>query len=212
MFSRSGDTNRLLRRMLDVRKRKKSKMAQNEETSLITDRCLIQQEVLYGVYLKDVSMTQRIFSQMLLSYLHFVDPTTVFCYAIWFRKRPIHYVALCLHFMSTCSWIPKNCIKLAVRILYRSRTKLVYFILFLFQVGRHHVSCARLYFPGYYLSTYFWLMAAIFDFSLIRTSDSLRSSLVVSTDLENMGTAVGILLLAVVYRSRDTRYFISTSG
>jgi len=100
--------------------------------------------------------------------------------------------------MSTCSWIPKNCIELAVRILYLLRTKLVYFILFLFQVGRHQVSCARLYFPGYDLSTYFRLMAAIFDFSLIRTSDSLRSSLVVSTDLENTGIAVGILLLSCI--------------
>jgi len=38
-------------------------------------------------------------------------------------------------------------------------------------------------------------MEAIFDFSLIRTSDSLRSCLVVSPYLENMGIAVGILLL-----------------
>jgi len=37
-------------------------------------------------------------------------------------------------------------------------------------------------------------MAAMFDFFLIRTSYSLRSSLVVSTDLENWGTAVGIPL------------------
>jgi len=39
-------------------------------------------------------------------------------------------------------------------------------------------------------------MAAIFDFSLIRTSDSLRGSLVVSLDLKNMGIAVGISLLS----------------
>ena len=37
---------------------------------------------------------------------------------------------------------------------------------------------------------YFRLMAAIFDFSLIRTSGSLRSSLVVLPDVENMGIAV----------------------
>jgi len=98
--------------------------------------------------------------------------------------------------MSTCSWINKNCIELAVRILYRR--KLVYFILFLFQVDRHHVSCARLFFPRYDLITYFRLMTAIFDFSLIRTSDSLRSSLVVSPHLENMGTAVGIPLLSCI--------------
>jgi len=41
-------------------------------------------------------------------------------------------------------------------------------------------------------------MAAIFDFSLIRTSDSLRSSLVVSLDLKNMTIAVGILLLSCI--------------
>jgi len=94
--------------------------------------------------------------------------------------------------------VPKYCIELAVRILYLSRTKLVYLILFLSQVGRHHVSCARLYLSGYDLSTYFRLMAAIFDFSLICTSDSLRSSLIVSSDLENMGIAVGISLLLCI--------------
>jgi len=41
-------------------------------------------------------------------------------------------------------------------------------------------------------------MAAIFDFSLICTSDSLWGSLVVSTDLENMGIAVGISLLSCI--------------
>jgi len=41
-------------------------------------------------------------------------------------------------------------------------------------------------------------MAPIFDFSLIRTSDSLRSSLVVSTYLGNMGTAVGITLQSCI--------------
>jgi len=41
-------------------------------------------------------------------------------------------------------------------------------------------------------------MAAIFDFSLLRTSDSLRGSLVVSTDLENIGTAVGMPLLSCI--------------
>jgi len=45
---------------------------------------------------------------------------------------------------------------------------------------------------------YFRLMAAIFDFSLIRTSDSLRSSLVVSPDLENMSIAVGISLISCI--------------
>jgi len=41
-------------------------------------------------------------------------------------------------------------------------------------------------------------MAAIFDFSLISTFDSLRSSLVVSPDLENMGIAVEISLLSCI--------------
>jgi len=41
-------------------------------------------------------------------------------------------------------------------------------------------------------------MAAIFDYSLIRTSDSLRGSLVVSPNLENMGIAVGISLLSCI--------------
>jgi len=41
-------------------------------------------------------------------------------------------------------------------------------------------------------------MAAIFDLSLLRTSDSLRGSLVVSPDLENMGIAVGISLLSCI--------------
>jgi len=41
-------------------------------------------------------------------------------------------------------------------------------------------------------------MAAIFDFSLIRTSDSLWGSLVVSPDLENMGIAVEISLLSSI--------------
>jgi len=41
-------------------------------------------------------------------------------------------------------------------------------------------------------------MPAIFDFSFIHTSDSLRSSLVVSPDHENMGIAVGISLLSCI--------------
>jgi len=41
-------------------------------------------------------------------------------------------------------------------------------------------------------------MAAIFDFSFIRTSDSLRSSLVVSPDLENIGIIVGITFLSCI--------------
>jgi len=45
---------------------------------------------------------------------------------------------------------------------------------------------------------YFRLMAAIVELSLIRTSDSLRGSLVVSPDLENMGIAVGISLLSCI--------------
>ena len=39
-------------------------------------------------------------------------------------------------------------------------------------------------------------MAAIFDLPLIHTSGSLRRSLVVLPDPENMGPAVGILLLS----------------
>jgi len=41
-------------------------------------------------------------------------------------------------------------------------------------------------------------MTAIFDFFLIRTSDSLWSSLVVSSNLENMGIAVEISLLSCI--------------
>jgi len=73
---------------------------------------------------------------------------------------------------------------------------MVYLILFLFQVGRHHVSCARLYFSDYDLCTYFRLMAAIFDISFIRTSDILPSSLVVPPDRDNMGIAVGITFVS----------------
>jgi len=54
MFSTSGNTIRLFRRMLDVRKGINQRWRQIEETSLITDRCLVQQEVLCGVHLKDV--------------------------------------------------------------------------------------------------------------------------------------------------------------
>jgi len=43
---------------------------------------------------------------------------------------------------------------------------------------------------------YFWSMAAIFDFSHVRTSDSLRNSLFASLDIENMGIAVGISLIS----------------
>jgi len=46
---------------------------QNGEISLITDRCLVQQEVLYGTHLNDVSMTQRIFSQMPLCSVHLLS-------------------------------------------------------------------------------------------------------------------------------------------
>jgi len=45
---------------------------------------------------------------------------------------------------------------------------------------------------------YFRLMAAIFDFSIVRTSDSLRGSLIVSSDLENMGIDVGISFLSCI--------------
>ena len=44
----------------------------------------------------------------------------------------------------------------------------------------------------------FRLMAAIFDFSLIQTSDSLRSSLVLLSDPENMVIAVEISLLSCI--------------
>ena len=43
---------------------------------------------------------------------------------------------------------------------------------------------------------YFRLMAAIFDFRLTRTSDSVPTSLSVLPDPENMGLAVGISLLS----------------
>jgi len=41
-------------------------------------------------------------------------------------------------------------------------------------------------------------MAAICDFSLFRTSEILRSSLIGLPDLENMGIAVGISLLSCI--------------
>jgi len=71
------------------RKERNQRWRQHEETSLITGRRLVLQEVLYGAHLKDVSrpMTHRIVSQMLLCLVHttaindinFVDPTT----SIW---------------------------------------------------------------------------------------------------------------------------------
>jgi len=45
---------------------------------------------------------------------------------------------------------------------------------------------------------YFRLQAAIFDLSPVRTSGILRSTSVVLPDLENMGIAVGILLLTCI--------------
>jgi len=60
-----------LQRMKNARcAEKDQRWRQNEETRLITDRCLVQRKVLYGAYLKDVSMTQRIFSQMPSSLVH----------------------------------------------------------------------------------------------------------------------------------------------
>jgi len=62
---------------------------QNEESRLITDRCLVLQEVLKGAHLKDVSMTQRIFSQNAIMFgasvifiLLTLLPVPVFGYAI----------------------------------------------------------------------------------------------------------------------------------
>jgi len=49
-----------------------------------------------------------------------------------------------------------------------------------------------------FFHSYFQLMAAIFDFSLFRTSGILRSSLIGLSDLENMGIAVGISLLSCI--------------
>ena len=49
-------------------------------------------------------------------------------------------------------------------------------------------------------------MAAIFDFSLIRTSGSARGTLVVLPDLENMDMAVGILLLSFM----ETEIYVMT--
>jgi len=89
-------------------------------------------------------MTQRIFSQMLLSLVHLLSS---FCrsyyqyFAVLFALAnglPICWTVFAL--ISTCSWIPTNWIELAVWIVYLIRTNLVYFILFLFQVGRLHVS------------------------------------------------------------------------
>jgi len=121
----------------------------------------------------------------------------VFGYAIWFRKRPTH-ISVCIR--TLCPRVAeytqlyrasrKNSISITDKIG-------IHYIIS-FSNWRHHVSCAGPYFPGYDLSTYFRLMAAIFDLSLIRTSDSLRSSLVVSPDLENMGIAVGISLLSCI--------------
>ena len=69
------------------------------------------------------------------------------------------------------------------------------------------VRCYRVHKLSYTLfSIYFQLMAAIFDFPLIRTLGSLPSSLVVLPDRENMGIAVGISLLS---RIRAEIYVIS---
>jgi len=45
---------------------------------------------------------------------------------------------------------------------------------------------------------YFRLMSAIFDFSFFKTWGIIRSSLIGLPDLENMGIAVGILLISYI--------------
>ena len=45
---------------------------------------------------------------------------------------------------------------------------------------------------------HFWFMSAIFDFQHSQTSDSIRTSLSVLPDLENMDKAVGISLLSCI--------------
>ena len=47
---------------------------------------------------------------------------------------------------------------------------------------------------------YFRLMAAIFDFRRVQTSDSIPTSLFVLPDPENMGIAVGISLTELKLR------------
>ena len=65
----------------------------------------------------------------------------------------------------------------------------------------------------YVISHIYWFLAAIFDFPATRTSDSLRSTLVVLHEPECTGTAVGIPLLsriqAMIY---ITSYLLPVSG
>ena len=62
-------------------------------------------------------------------------------------------------------------------------------------VGISLLSCteAEMYVMSY---IYFWLMATIFDFKQTQTSDSIPTSFCMLPDPENMGIAVGILLLS----------------
>jgi len=89
MFSTSGNTINLLQRMLDVRKKEKSKMAAKQRDKFDYWSMF---GTARGTHLKDGSMTHCIFSQMKLCLVYllslFVDPT--FGYIIWFRERPTH--------------------------------------------------------------------------------------------------------------------------
>jgi hypothetical protein len=54
---------------------------------------------------------------------------------------------------------------------------------------------------------YFRLIAVIFNFSLIRTSDRVRGSLIVLPDLENMSVAVGLSMLSCTQADKDVNTY-----
>ena len=60
---------------------------------------------------------------------------------------------------------------------------------------------------------YFRLMAAIFDFPVALTSDSIHNSLTVLLDPENVGVAAGILLLSYIHAEIwDIAYVLPVNG
>jgi len=95
MFSRSGNTIRLLIRMLDVRKWEKSKMA-------VKRRDKFDYWSMFGTVRGCIRLTFKgckydtmyIFTNVIMfrTYVNFILSTLlpIFSYAIWFRKRPTH--------------------------------------------------------------------------------------------------------------------------
>jgi len=118
VFSTSGNTIRLIRKMLNVRKGKKSKLAAKGRDKFDYVKRFFPFKVCK--YDSTYIFTNAI---ILGASVIFILSTLlpVFGYAIWFRKLPIH--------MSDCA---TNGIELAVRILYLSRTKLVYTLYYFF--------------------------------------------------------------------------------